>query len=295
MPSKKSKEQFISNAILKHGNRYTYENVIYINSKTKVQIDCSIHGAFFQQPNAHLNGNKCPSCSGKKVRSTEEFINQCIDIHGNLYDYSNVDYKNNKQKIKIICKEHDNEIELYARSHLSGVGCTKCKIKKYIPLFKQIHNNYYSYEKSEYNGYNKQIIITCPVHGDFYQNPFYHLDGCGCSQCTVFLSKGELYIKKFLEDNDIYFLQQKRFDDCKNTYTLPFDFYIPHKNTCIEYDGEQHFSPIEYFGGDEIFERQVQNDNIKNEYCNKHNIQLLRIRYGNIENIPSILSKVLYG
>lgn len=263
MPKKKTKEQFISDAIKIHGNIYSYENVIYVNSKTKVKIICPVHGDFFQIPNAHLNGNKCPKCSKRNVKSTEEFIDECKKLHGNKYDYSAVEYKNNKQKIVIICKEHNNRFEIYARSHLNGIGCQKCKIKKYIPLFNKVHNNYYSYEEAEYNGHLESIKITCPVHGIFLQNPFYHLDGCGCSQCNMKLSKGEMYIKIFLEENNINFEQQKRFCDCKNNYTLPFDFFIESENICIEFDGLQHYVPIDYFGGDKVFLRQLENDKIK--------------------------------
>ena len=98
---------------------------------------------------------------------------------------------------------------------------------------------------------------------------------CGCMN----QSKGELYIEERLRDLDINFEKQKRFEDCKNIKTLPFDFYVPQNNVCIEYDGEQHYKPIDFWGGEERFLERQLNDKIKDEYCNKNNITLIRIPY----------------
>ena len=81
------------------------------------------------------------------------------------------------------------------------------------------------------------------------------------------------------------------FKECKNIFPLPFDFYIPHKDICIEYDGEQHYKPIEYFGGVKKFKRLKRNDNIKNKYCKENNIKLIRIKYSQYKNIDKILKK----
>ena len=98
---------------------------------------------------------------------------------------------------------------------------------------------------------------------------------CGCQN----ISHGEFYIKTILEENNIKFESQYKFDDCKNKFKLPFDFYLPDYNMCIEYDGLQHYRPIERFGGDEGFLKRQENDNIKTNYCIEHDIQLIRIPY----------------
>lgn len=102
-----------------------------------------------------------------------------------------------------------------------------------------------------------------------------HVMSCGCMN----KSKGELYIEEFLHELNIVFEKQKRFKDCKNKKPLPFDFYIPKYNTCIEYDGEQHYKPIDFWGGKERFVQRQLNDKIKDDYCNKSNIRLVRIPY----------------
>jgi len=60
---------------------------------------------------------------------------------------------------------------------------------------------------------------------------------------------------------------------------LYFDFYLPDYNICIEYDGEQHFRSIEYWGGDKQFEIIKLRDNLKSEYCKDNNINLLRLNF----------------
>lgn len=102
-----------------------------------------------------------------------------------------------------------------------------------------------------------------------------HTMSCGCMR----KSKGELYIEEILQSLNIDYERQKRFKDCKNKKQLPFNFYISNHNICIEYDGEQHYKPIDFWGGETRFLERQLNDKIKNDYCSKNNITLLRIPY----------------
>lgn len=112
---------------------------------------------------------------------------------------------------------------------------------------------------------------------------------CGCT----LESKGEEKIKLFLQKNNISFNFQYSFENCKYKKELPFDFYISNYNCCIEYDGEQHFKSIDYFGGEEHLKIQQQRDNIKTRYCEDNNIKLIRIPYWDFNNIEEILTKEL--
>ena len=102
-----------------------------------------------------------------------------------------------------------------------------------------------------------------------------HTMSCGCLN----KSKGEMYIEEILKDNNIDYIPQKRFDDCKDEKTLPFDFYLPQYNVCIEYDGSQHFEPVQYWGGEKRFKELVLHDLIKDTYCKSNDIKLIRIPY----------------
>jgi len=123
-----------------------------------------------------------------------------------------------------------------------------------------------------------------------------HTLSCGCRH----QSKWEIFIGEYLSLLGVTFQPQKRFKDCKNkkqTDMLPFDFYLPDYNLCIEYDGEHHFRPIESWGGYDKFLINQENDNIKNQYCKDNNIALLRLPYtyskDDIKNeILNILSPV---
>jgi very-short-patch-repair endonuclease len=122
------------------------------------------------------------------------------------------------------------------------------------------------------------ILHKCTVCGCLWNgSPDNILRGYGCPECN--LSKGEKEIKSYLIHHHINYIPQYTFHDCKNIHVLPFDFYLPDYNLCIEYDGIQHFKPIEYFGGEATFKETVMRDSIKTNYCILNNIYLLRIRY----------------
>lgn len=98
---------------------------------------------------------------------------------------------------------------------------------------------------------------------------------CGCMK----KSRGEMYVENLLKEFNIYFEKQKSFENCKRKKRLRFDFFLPIQNICIEYDGEQHYKPIKYWGGEENFKEIQLNDQIKNDFCKKNNIRLVRIPY----------------
>ena len=127
----KTTEQFIIDAKKIHNNKYDYSLVDYINNKSKVKIICPTHGEFEQIPYSHLSGKGCPKCKGDKSRilnqsNTEEFLTKANLIHGAKFDYSLVDYKNARIKVKIICPIH-GVFEQTPNNHLSRRGCPKCK------------------------------------------------------------------------------------------------------------------------------------------------------------------------
>lgn len=128
-----------------------------------------------------------------KKLTQEEFVEKAITIHKNKYDYSKVKYVNSQTKVCIICPEH-GEFWQMPYSHLNGIGCPKCGVKRrsesaklntedFIKRAKTIHGDKYNYSKSNYIGRHKPITITCPIHGDFIQEAGNHLCGAGCPEC----------------------------------------------------------------------------------------------------------------
>ena len=162
--------EFIIKAKEVHGNKYDYSKVEYVNTDTKVCIICPIHGEFWQTPDAHLRGQGCRKCGlesnkTKQRNTTNDFIIKAQLIHGNKYDYSKAEYKNNKTKICIICKEH-GEFWQTPADHLNGHGCNFCnesKLEKDIRLLleeKKIRFKHHA-SKDDFNWIGRK-------HLDFY-------------------------------------------------------------------------------------------------------------------------------
>lgn len=127
---------------------------------------------------------------------------------------------------------------------------------------------------------NKSVIWKCQCDcGNICFVDSHSLQKGNTQSCGCLKSKGELKIISCLQKLNIYFEYQKTFNDCKKENLLPFDFFLPAYKTIIEYDGEQHFKPINFLGGQQRFEQQQQNDQIKNDWCLQHNINLIRIPY----------------
>jgi hypothetical protein len=229
----------------------------------------------------------------RKRFTTLEFIDKSKDIHGNKYDYSKVEYINQRKKVTIICPEHGEFEQLPCNHYNNGCGCPKCRavdlhdrtktsVDDFIKKSIEAHGDRYDYSKVEYHNNKKDVCIICSDHGEFWQTPTNHYIGKkGCPSCVS--SKGENEIRKILTENNISFVEQRRFDDCKCQQTLPFDFYLPESNTCIEYDGIQHFEPIEFWGGMKTFLETQMRDKIKTDFCKENNIELIRIRYDDVD------------
>ena len=131
-----------------------------------------------------------------------------------------------------------------------------------------------------------------------------NLQSGDCQSCGCIKSKGETKISLILRENNINFMRQKRFSKCCLKSPLPFDFYLPDYNLCIEYQGEHHFMPVIFRGNRKDEEKikkakikfglQIKKDNIKRNYCKENNIKLLEIPYWEKENIEEILMKVIF-
>jgi len=298
MLKKYTTEEFIEKSKIRHGNKYDYSLVKYFNVETKVNIICEKHGGFLQTPNNHLRGKGCPNCVKNKKTNTFDFIDKAINIHGDIYDYSLVDYKKSSKKIKIRCKIH-GIFEQTPNNHLNGRTCLKCALIKksnkrksntneFIKKAQIIHKNKYDYSLVNYINNSSKVNIICKKHGIFKQPPTNHLSGKGCLLCKK--SRGELIVKNYLTEKNINFIQSKSFDGCKNINRLFFDFYLIDHNILIEYDGEQHYKPIKYYGGIIKFENQQKIDKIKTDFAAKNDIKLIRIPYMKINNIKEILN-----
>jgi very-short-patch-repair endonuclease len=284
----KTTEEFIKESKKIWGdNKYDYSLTDYKGALKHIKI--IYDGIIFEQiASCHLRS--APELNMNR----EYFIYKSHKKWGvDKYDYSLVDYKNCKTKVKIIYNktgeifEQTPELHLYRSPENIKLAVRKTT-EQFITESNIVHYNKYSYDKTIYVKNQEKVIITCPKHGDFLQRPLSHLNGNGCPSCGE--SQGERKISHFLKERDINFERQKKFPDCRNVFELPFDFYIPSLRMCIEFDGLQHFQPIDHFGGLEAYEKLKINDKIKEDYCEENFINLIRIRYDQVDRVHQILS-----
>lgn len=219
MSARLTKNDFINKSNIKHNNKYDYSHVEYTNNITKVKIICNEHGEFYQQPSSHMNGSGCPLCSSDKggiTLTTVDFIKKANIVHNKIYDYSKVIYKNNKTKVEIICNIHGSFHQI-PNTHLNGSGCKMCRdeifgnntkltLNQFISKSNVVHNNYYNYNKTEYKNIRSNVLISCPVHGDFFQNAQNHINGRGCTSCSKtgfdFSKTGSFYVQEIYNNDD---------------------------------------------------------------------------------------------
>jgi hypothetical protein len=295
-----SKDEFLFRSKNIHGDKYNYDYINYITSRTKVKIFCNkCNNIFEQMPQSHLGGSGCKSCSIDKKRLTkEEFIIKAKNIHGNEYDYSLVEYVTNVTKIKIICNGCENIFEQTPFSHMIGRGCPSCSIGKrrltkedFILKAKNIHSDKYNYDLVEYINNNTKVKIFCnKCNNIFVQKPMSHLSGRGCPICCE--SKGEAKVSKYLLENDISFTPQKTFRTLRDKRLLKPDFYLENLNLLIEYDGEYHYKAIRGSTPEikqKNLEIQQRRDKIKTEWAKANNIPLLRIPYWDFDRIEELI------
>lgn len=175
----------------------------------------------------------CPKCgilitSIKKTKSYESFVEEAKNIHGKLYDYSNIVFTNRKDKIKLECKIH-GEFEQSVMAHLRGQGCPKCGIIKrtenmkytneeFIEIAKYVHNNTYRYDLANYTDSQSKVTIICDVHGIFLQTPSIHLQGAGCIKCGIEKSRNSKIKtqEQFIEQCNI--VHSSKYDYSESNY-----------------------------------------------------------------------------
>jgi len=205
MPKVLTKREFITKANRIHENKFDYTKVNYKNQRTEVYIICKEHGGFYQLPRVHLRGNACQTCSGTLRKTNEIFIREAYKAHGDVYDYSKVQYINRRTNVEIICHKHGPFMQRpdvhIQRKH----GCDKCGKSGYSKISIQFLNDLskewkveiqHAENKGEYriddpefkcyykaDGYferdNKKYVVE--FHGDyFHANPLIYKPGGIC-------------------------------------------------------------------------------------------------------------------
>jgi G:T-mismatch repair DNA endonuclease (very short patch repair protein) len=199
MPARKTLLKLIEQFRARHEDRYLYDGVVYVNSWTKIRIQCRTHGEFEQRPDNHLQGMGCPLC-GFRTRAAAKTLthDQCIErfrnTHETRYCYDEVVYVGQNDPVIIICSVH-GRFEQRPAVHWLGMGCQACGFQatadaqrmpteEFVQRATAVHGVKYDYSDTLYVRGHDKVVIRCPAHGPFEQDPFNHLNGFGCSMCT---------------------------------------------------------------------------------------------------------------
>lgn len=289
--------------------KFNYEFQIvgeYKNRSSHTKFKHKICGYEWETtPINFLRDGGCPKCNKRRSNITTESFKK------EVYELTNGEYELIGEYTKAVKKtifKHNVCNRLYESTphdFLSGCRCPMCwnesklgKLQKdTVQLIKEVKEKY----EDEYTIIGEYLgarIKTEVRHNKcdnlFKITPDNLLRGKGCPYC--FESKGEKRIGKYLKNNNIEYLSQFKITECKNINPLPFDFAIFNNTnliSLIEYDGKQHFEVVPGWGGKKMFDELIKRDNIKNQYCTKNKIKLIRIPYWEFDNIESILEKEL--
>lgn len=245
----------------------------------------------------------CPNCVMANVGTNRKIkyvvVKECFESNGFILD--DLSYVSARTKINF----HDVDGYKYYISYdkfkrSNGIGLSKFhshnphaieNIKNWL----KINNSDIIFSKGVYSkSKDKNLMFKCSnCLTEFISSWGIIQMGTGCIICNM--SKGERKIMSFLIKNNINFIYQYPLDDCRHKLPLPFDFAIleNNKKVLVEFDGEQHYLPKEFFGGESEYKKRKKLDQIKNDYCQNNNIDLIRIPYWEINNIEKILSEKL--
>lgn len=269
----------------------------YINSFKHLEIECNKGHTYSASFDRIRQGRRCPICraneKGDRIRKrTTEDIKSVFEKYGFKVEIDN--YIDEKQKYKVVCS-NKHVFETSWRCFKNSIDrnkniCQECRRQDYLKTLKEkmtLIN--YKVISDKYTSSNTKISIECDKGHMYKATPDNIKRGNRCPVCNI--SKGEEAIRNFLNRNFITFDPQKTYDNCRYKWVLRFDFYIPDLNILIEYDGIQHFEPIEFFGKSKGLKEIQKRDQIKNEYCKNNKITLIRIPYYDFEKINYILTE----
>lgn len=207
------------------------------------------------------------------------------------------EYVDVKMNIRFLCLKH-GEQRMMLDNLLSGHKCLRCSYEERGDGLK--HDKVYV--KQIIEGVNGNILLNPDDYDDTFTRNLRIRCSCGrefvtsfsnytranvnkCFSCSCKESAGEKRIRELLEANGVEYVQEKRFEDCRDVKPLPFDFYLPQYNLIIEFDGLHHYEE----NGFKNHQSTKKHDEIKNQYCQSHNIDLLRIPYWDGNLIEQII------
>ncbi len=284
MARKKTDTEFMKEVYDLVGNEYTFLDS-YVNARTKIKVKHNKCGnEYLVRPHDFLQGSRCPQCATEvKKKTNAQFKKEVYDLVGNEYNFLEP-YTNNYTKIKVRHNKCGNTYKVAPYHFLNGIRCHICSSKAQRKLNTQFKKEVYDLVGNEYTFLDSYVNTRTKIRvkhnmcGNIYKvKPTAFINGSRCPYCNS--PKGELIISKILNKLSISYESQKTFDDLKDKDCLSYDFYIPSQSILIEYQGLQHYEPVDYFGGNNKFKIQQKHDKMKLDYAKANNYNLIAVPY----------------
>ena len=281
---------------------FEYVGISRHDGKVWVQFICPNHRQYGIQEMPYNNMKRvvvgCQHCIGRNDDKEIIFDEMC-NANPNIELLEPI--QGRRKCIKIRCTKHDNIFTASPYEIIHGKGCISCGFEKLSEcnktpedvFVKELKENYKNIELvSRYNGKTDYANFHCNICDAEWTDIAYYVENRGCPRCNG--SSMESKIGEILQQHKINYIPQYSFSDCRDQRPLPFDFYLLDYNILVEYDGEQHYRPVN-FGG--ISDKEAQenlktvqlHDQIKTNYCKEKNIPLIRIPYWEKKNIENAL------
>lgn len=295
-------EVYLEKLKLKHPTIIPLEN--YVASKVLILHRClNCKREWKVSPNHLLAGYGCADCTvcGKVKYATGNTDLMFEKLKGIPIKYIGK-IRDRAQKRQFQCLVCDHRWEASPLGFVNSKGCPACNRKIHLSMKAKSQEQYNKELFEISDGY---IICTEPYikagikikhkcilcDHEWPITPGSVLRGSyRCQRCSI-MSKGEERIHRFLRDRGVVNKYEKTFDDCRHEGLLSFDFHLIDLHTLIEYDGQQHYFPIEMWGGQDGFDKLLIRDAIKTKYCLDKNIPLIRIPYFDFDRIEEILTE----
>ena len=265
------------------GNEYTFLDA-YQGASIKLNVKHNKCNSVYRVTPAHfLSGCRCPYCASIARKKTDtQFKQEVKNLVGGEYVFLDK-YVNSNTKIRVKHNKCGHIYKVKPNAFLNASHCPYCSetARKTDEQFKQevfnLVGNEYTFLEPYVNADTK-IRVKHNKCGNVYEvRPYSFLEGYGCPYCNT--SKGEILITKILDMFNIKYEYQKTFDDLRDINLLSYDFYIPDQNILIEYQGRQHYEPVDIFGGKKQFSIQQKHDQMKSDYAKKHGYNLIAVPY----------------
>lgn len=291
---KRTAEEFSNEFYKALGKNYTLLSE-YKGARDKVLIKHEICGSIYEQA-AHeaKRGKGCRKCAqdkfiGGRLKNKRTFEREFNLLSNKEYEMLS-EYKNDNSKIKVRHTECGFIYPVNAGAFIQGRRCPKCAVKIRADKQRWTQEQFEEFVRengdNEYSVLNKYADSQTKVKlnhlscGHTYEvTPRDFVSGKRCPRCRA--SHGEKMVEKLLKDFKLNYKTQYRIEECKVKRALPFDFAVfkENKMILIEYQGIQHYQIVSVFGGEEGYKERVFNDNIKRNFCEENNIDLIEIPY----------------